>query len=402
MGSLYKKTDKPNDWVFQYMWNGKKLYKTFTKLGNLSNEQIKKYKRKFEVQYEDNKEINDEGKKETKLSLSNVIDYFNEFREKKVKRNLLSINTVNSDKRKLSYFKSYVLSEYGSLKIDGIDEDILNGYTDYLESHLNNGKGGSPTTIGNYHKSVQPLMKYSYMKGWIKKNPYDNKLIELPKPISRGKDDIPTKDESKILKDYLINYVDEYLKGDKTFDLIRLTSYFQITMGCRIGELLMMKWLKGKKDVDEKHSFSYVYLNSTLKLLVIHFKRRRRELPLSETHSNLLRKIKSDIGSKVYVFENRTMTMKDGKRKGRRHSQSTNTKYENTYCSRPFKRMLDEMGVDNKYTTHCLRHSFVTDLLRKDVSPQKIGNVVGHSTITMTELYGHLDTTDMVDVLSLV
>ena len=402
MGSFYKKTDKPNDWVFQYMENGKKKYKVFSDLGKLSKEQRKKYKRKFEVQYEDVKVRNDEGRKEVKFSLSKVIEFHNEERQKKVKRNLLSQNTVNSDKRKLSYFRDYVRSSYGNIGIEKIDDEVLNGYTDYLERSLNGGKGGSPTTIGNYHKSIQPLMKHSLIKGWIKSNPYESKLIELPKPISRSKDDIPTKEESKILKDYLINYVDDYMKDKEPFDLIRLTSFFQITLGCRIGEILMMKWSKGKSDVGEKHSFSYVYLNSTLKILVIHFKRKRRELPLKDIHSNLLRKIKSDLGSKVYVFENRTMTKKDGKRKGRRHKQSTNTKYENTYCSRPFKRLLDSLGIDNKYTTHCLRHSFVTDLMRKDVSLTKIGLVVGHSSQRITELYGHLDTTDMVDVLDLV
>ena len=75
---------------------------------------------------------------------------------------------------------------------------------------------------------------------------------------------------------------------------------------------------------------------------------------------------------------------------------------DSSYCSRPLKSMLKKLGVDESYSTHTLRHGFITDLIRKDVSLTKIGNVVGHSDIRMTELYGHLDTTDMESVLSKV
>ena len=108
----------------------------------------------------------------------------------------------------------------------------------------------------------------------------------------------------------------------------------------------------------------------------------------------LLKKIKDETHSKVYVFENNRMT-----KNGKPHKQSTGKPFDNSYCSRPFKRMLRRLEIDDRYSTHCLRHSFITDLIRKDFSLTKIGNVVGHSDIRMTELYGHLDKTDMVDIL---
>ena len=73
-----------------------------------------------------------------------------------------------------------------------------------------------------------------------------------------------------------------------------------------------------------------------------------------------------------------------------------------SYPSRPLKELLEMVGVDTSYSTHTFRHGFITDLFRKDVSLTKIGNVVGHSDRRMTELYGHLDTTDMVSVLDKV
>ena len=190
------------------------------------------------------------------------------------------------------------------------------------------------------------MMKFCMNKGWIKENPY--KKIDLPKPIQRSKDDIPSKEEGDIIKDYLVGYIKDYLKGDEPFQLINMTSYFQIRLGMRIGEVVSMKWKKGRDDIGEKHSFSYVYLNSNLSKLTIHFKKKKRELPLKGDIKTLLKKIKDDTLSKIFVFENNRMT-----KKGKPHKQSTSKPYDNSYCSRPFKRMLRRLEVDDKYSTHC-------------------------------------------------
>ena len=61
--------------------------------------------------------------------------------------------------------------------------------------------------------------------------------------------------------------------------------------------------------------------------------------------------------------------------------------------------MLRRLKVNDNYSTHSLRHGFITDLIRKNHSLTKIGNLVGHSDVRMTEIYGHLDTSDMRGLL---
>jgi integrase len=394
MGTLYKNGQY---WVFSYRENGKNIPISMDGLkGDLSKDRQKKLKRKYEIRYEDNKVKHSNLK--TKRTLSKVISIFMKMRWNKVKTQSLSVNTVGGDEKRLRYFKNFVLDRLGDVSIEDIDSKVLDDYTDYCRDVLK----VNPTTIHNYHKSVQPLIKFCLIKGWIGENPY--KKVDIPKPIRRTKEDIPNKEESKVIKKYLVQYVEDYLKSDELFNLINITSYFQIMLGMRIGEVLSMKWKKGRDDVGEKHSFSYVYLNSNLSSITIHFKRKLRVLPIGQKVqiTDLLKKIKDETKSKIFVFENNRMTKKDGRNKGRPHKQSTSKPFNNSYCSRPFKRMLRMLEIDDRYSTHSIRHSFVTNLMRLNVSPQKIGNVVGHSSVTMTEIYGHLDTTDMVDVLDLV
>ena len=386
MGSLYQKTDKKGVWVFGYMKDGKRNQKVVGQLGDLPKQKQKEIKRKYEIRYEDNKTM--DLKKTPKQSLLTIIDDVMEIRKKKVKMKSLSETTVGGDENKLRYFKDFVFDNYGNLNVDDIDDTILNNYTDYCRDQL----GNNPTTIHNKHKSVQIVIKHSLMKGFIDQNPYDN--VDIPKPISRHKDDIPTDDEHKIVKSYLDGYVNDYLNGAEKFNPINIILYFIVQLGMRVGEVCNMKWKKGKDDIGEGHSLSYVYLNSNLTKLHIHSKKRLRVVPLKESIQNLLKKIQSDTNSKTFVLENHLR-----KKNGKRHPQSTSKKFNDTYCSRPLKILLRRLNVDDKYSPHCFRHSFVTDLWRKGNLLSHIGNVVGHSDVTMTEKYGHLDTSDMVSVL---
>ena len=61
------------------------------------------------------------------------------------------------------------------------------------------------------------------------------------------------------------------------------------------------------------------------------------------------------------------------------------------------------MGVeDTQYSSHTLRHGFITDLIRKDKNIVKIGKIVGHSTTHITELYEHLISSDLEDLISVL
>ena len=121
MGSFYRKSDKKDDWVFQYLDNGKRHYKVLVGLGDLSKDQRKKYKRKLEVQYEDNKKVRTSVGTQTRRILS-TIDVYLEERTKKVKLQTLSQNTLDGDIKRIGYFGDFVKSKFGNISME--DEPI--------------------------------------------------------------------------------------------------------------------------------------------------------------------------------------------------------------------------------------------------------------------------------------
>ncbi len=61
------------------------------------------------------------------------------------------------------------------------------------------------------------------------------------------------------------------------------------------------------------------------------------------------------------------------------------------YFSKRFKRACKSAGIDKAIHFHSLRHSFASNLAQKGVNLYTIKELLGHSSITTTEIYSHLN-----------
>jgi integrase/recombinase XerD len=59
------------------------------------------------------------------------------------------------------------------------------------------------------------------------------------------------------------------------------------------------------------------------------------------------------------------------------------------------KRAALEAGVDKQISPHTLRHSYATHLLEGGANIRQVQELLGHESISTTEVYTHLDRTHL-------
>lgn len=66
-----------------------------------------------------------------------------------------------------------------------------------------------------------------------------------------------------------------------------------------------------------------------------------------------------------------------------------------------YKKNVRVAGLNDKLNFHSLRHTFASWLVQKGVSIYKVSKLLGHSSISTTQIYSHLQQEDLYDVVKL-
>lgn len=225
-----------------------------------------------------------------------------------------------------------------------------------------NGRGGifSPSSVNRTLCGIRSFFHYFYQLGRCSYNPFSEissgrKRVRLPNVLSEDEVrriiDLPW-DDFASLRDVMM------------FNLFYST-------GCRLSELLSMN----ESDIDLSEARvivtgkgskeRYVFLTEHAKSLLVEYLPRKRALQVrcgidsSEDSSALLVNVR-----------------------GKRLSAAGVHSIFETYQVK--------LGMQKHFTPHVLRHSFATHLLDNDSGIRVVQELLGHSSISTTQIYAHV------------
>jgi integrase len=213
----------------------------------------------------------------------------------------------------------------------------------------------------NYHaKTVYNIM--AALHKIFKDAVYEEVIPAMPNFPKQGR--IPEPDWNWAYED-----VQDHILGQLEQDDL-YAIFFLMSHGCRPGELRALK----HKDLDLKadkvtirRSFSRTKLVETTK------SKRRRTIDLDETWKEMYLARPRAIDPEAFIFN------KNGK------------PLSATWLTKQWRKACDKAGVDGLTLYDGTRHSLASQLANRDVNLYKIGKLLGHSTMKMTERYSHLD-----------
>lgn len=271
----------------------------------------------------------------------------------------LSDNSIKSYDYDLILFKKFLIAnKINDTPINCKPETIKN----YLYKSFSDKKSISQARSIS---AIKSFFNYLIFEGYIKDSPISN--IESPKQEKKLPKVLTEEEIKKLINSIDLNH--DFGQRNKTIIEILYGT------GIRVSELINLK-------------LSNIFFKENI-IKVIGKGNKERFVPLGEIASNEL---------KIYI-NNRNRLKID--------SKSSDILFLNRYGrgltrSMIFKIISDaskRVGLDKKISPHTLRHSFATHLIKNGADLRTIQLILGHESITTTEIYTHLDTLHLEEVL---
>ena len=242
-----------------------------------------------------------------------------------------------------------------------VDLDLLNDYI----TDLRDRKGYRDTTTARKVAAIKSFFTFLAQNGVIEEPPTES--LGSPR-VGRSLPKYLTEDEV----DMLLREADKSgtAEGQRDANILELL----YATGLRVSELVSLN----VQDVDFEESYIRCWGKGSKERIVYAHDRALNGLQdyLSTSRMSLIGSNKEETA----LFVNH---------RGERLTRQWVWNILKTYSKRA--------GIDRKITPHTLRHSFATHLLQKGASLRHVQELLGHSSISTTQVYTHLTDTHMRD-----
>ena len=246
--------------------------------------------------------------------------------------------------------------------------------TDMLEKYIATlNKEYKPRTVKRKIASIKAFYSYLEYKEYIKKNPFNKVKVKIREPVILPKT-IPLHTVETFLAIIYKQRKDAntiYQKRNALRDAAVIELLF--ATGLRISELCSLR----KNDIDLFDQTVLVYGKGS--------KERRIQIGNDDV-IKILKEYKKEYESEIkncdYFFANQS---------GKKLSDQAVRRMINKYSSLA--------AINLHITPHMFRHTFATSLLEADVDIRYIQEMLGHSSINITQIYTHVAMSKQRDIL---
>ena len=259
-------------------------------------------------------------------------------------------------------------SQIGTGDVSAITSDVLETYIMALHRMY------KPKTVKRKIASVKAFFRYMEYKDYIDANPFNKMQIKFREPVILPKT-IPLHTMEKFLST-IYNQRTEAKTSYQKRNALRDAAVIELLFatGMRISELCSLKAV----NVNLKDSNVLIFGKGS--------KERRIQIGSQEVVRILeeyFMEYRKGIESCGYFFVNQA---------GKPLSDQAVRRMIRKYC--------EIAAIELHITPHMFRHTFATCLLEEDVDIRYIQEMLGHSSINITEIYTHVALAKQRDILS--
>jgi integrase/recombinase XerD len=265
----------------------------------------------------------------------------------------LSKNTVDGYCRDIKKLNNFFNGNDDKKKIDEVNYQDFQNYLSYLNDLKINARSQSRII-----SSMRSFFKFLILEKIIKENPTE--LLENPK-TGKKLPEFLTIEEIELL----VNQIDRSKKeGERNLAII------EVLYGCglRVTELIELK-------------ISEIYWEEGF-IRIIGKGNKERLVPLGKIASKHLKIYLNEIRVHQKVkdlFVDHVFINKNG------------SKISRVMIFKIVKKLTEKAGIQKNISPHSLRHSFATHLVEGGADLRSVQEMLGHQSITTTEVYTHLD-----------
>ena len=265
----------------------------------------------------------------------------------------LSENSTEAYSRDIDKLQQFAYTRPNGLKPDAFNLDDLRQFINWI-----NELGMIPASQARILSGIKSFYKYLLAENMIKNNPAE--LLESPKKQRKLPDTLSYQEINKLIETINLSKPD----GTRNKAIIEVL----YSCGLRVSELTELKLSNLYLEIE----FVKVIGKGNKERLVPIGGEAIKALKLWIEHDRVHIPIKK--GEEDMVFLNR---------RGSRLSR--------VYIFMLIKQLAEAAAIKKSISPHTLRHSFATHLVEGGADLRAVQEMLGHESITTTEIYTHLD-----------